>query len=94
MRHSTSKFSCSKDAKRFSAEISSLGRNVFGQIYTDACDQGIILVSEKTGAESKWAVEREVRLNDDLDGWVLVPTAETLRKIPSLRGYEVHIWND
>ena len=94
MRHSTSKFTFAKNSKRFIAEISELGYNVFGQIYPDACDRGIVLVSEKTGAESKWVEDRQLMAGDELGGWVLIPTAETLRKTPALRGYEVHILND
>lgn len=95
MRHSTERFTHNKGAKMFVAEISDLGGNVFGQIYPDARDLGIILVSDKTGAETKWAMSREMRnWEGDLDGWVLIPIAETLRKTPALLGYEVHILND
>ena len=95
MRHSTSKFTFAKDSKRFIAEASELGPNMFEQIYPDACDQGIVLVSEKTGVETKWVEDRQLwDWEGELGGWVLIPTAETLRKVPALRGYEVHILND
>ena len=94
MIYSTSKFTFAKDSKRFIAEASELGPNMFEQIYPDACDRGIVLVSERTGAESKWVEDRQLMAGDELGGWVLIPTAETLRKVPALRGYEVHILND
>ena len=77
MRHSTSKFTFAKTNKRFIGEISELGYNVFGQIYLDACDRGIVLVSEKTGAESKWVEDRQL-----MAGWAVgsvVPTRRNLR---------------
>jgi hypothetical protein len=73
--------------KLFTAEISTLSqggkREVFGRVYDDACDEGITLVSEKTG-------ERIVFVVDDIDyngpiserevgGWRLKPAPEGVR---------------
>lgn len=95
MRHSTAKFTWSKDTQTFVAEISDLSDDVFGQIYPDACDLGIILVSEKTGAESKWFIDSKLRNDDgELTGWRLLPTPEARRNFPALKQCEVIILND
>jgi hypothetical protein len=82
-------------SKTFTADISDLGSRVFERIYPDACDQGIVMMSYKTGVEAKFVVEKEERdRENDLTGWILVPTADTLRKIPHLNGVKVIIFND
>lgn len=71
----------------FTCEISTLSegsrRPVFGRVYDDACDEGITLVSERTGQHIVFVV-------DDIDyygpehereigGWRLKPAPEGVR---------------
>lgn len=96
MRHLTSQFAHSKKDKSFVAEAATIGRSpMLGQIYPDSIDEGMILISAKTGAETKWVVVQEHHDDEgDLLFWELHPTAETLRKNPQLSGYTVTIFND
>jgi hypothetical protein len=77
LRHSTKNFTYHKDTKTLTIEISTLtqGRGpAFGQVYDDACDEGFVLVSHKTGREITF-------VNDGLDrdpegdtaGWRFAP---------------------
>jgi hypothetical protein len=53
------------------------------------------MVSHKTATEAKFVVQQEDRDGEgDLLAWILVPTAETLRKLPHLAGVQVKIFND
>lgn len=95
MRHTASRFTYNKDRKELVAEISDLGDNAFGQIYPDACDYGLILISHVTGRETKWVVTEERRNADnELQYWALIPTAETLRREPATRGHTIVVLND
>lgn len=62
----------------------------FGQVYTDACDEGLTLVSAKTGHEVVFVVEHEER--DDLENeilfWVLRPATKIDRHV------RVRLFND
>lgn len=67
MYHSTRGMFVHPD-KTLSADISDLSgggaKQVFGRIYADACDEGLTLVSHKTGQEVRMAVSRTVRDNE------------------------------
>lgn len=96
-RFSTEQFSY--DNKTFRAEVSDLSRgghmSIFGMIYNDACDEGLTLVSHKTGKEAKFAVDYIHKDNEnDIMWWTLVPTRDTIRHLPSLRNIRVVIYND
>lgn len=95
--YSTEQFTISE--KCFISEASDLerGRNLFKQIYPDACDEGLELISQRTGESSKWYVTNTEYSNDEdreLQAWHLKPTPETLRKHPRLQGYTMTIFND
>lgn len=79
-----------------SAFISDFGQDFrFERIYPDACDQGVSVVSEKSGKVAKYAVERELTDGEgELQGWRLTPTRETLRALPQLSGKNLMIYND
>lgn len=57
----------------FVGDISDLGPAFrFGQVYDDACDLGMTLISERTGAEVVFALEHtEHPVDGDLLWWVL-----------------------
>lgn len=97
-RHSSKKFSYDRDTNTFSAWASSLDegmtKHMFGRIFPDSCDEGLYIVSDKTGAEAGFAVDKEERNDDnDVAFWVLLPTAETRRKFPLLKDAKVTIFN-
>lgn len=91
---STNQFQYFPNSKKFIAEISDLGPNAMGQIFPDSCDLGIEMHSEFTGQVAQFFVNEEQRRNDELEGWILIPTDRTLREIPRLNGATVVIIND
>ena len=79
----------------FVIEMSELGG--FSQIYDDAADRGITMVSNKTGKEVTFYVsdaETEMNVEGGINNWLLRPTAETIWKIPKLRGVTIKVFND
>lgn len=62
------------DRREYSGEISST--HGFGRVYADACDEGLTLVSNKTGRSVVFAVQHVER---DAEGdtlyWVLIPAS-------------------
>ena len=92
---SSNQFEYLPRTKKFIAEISDLGPNAMGQIFPDACDLGIEMHSVHTGKVAQFFVNEEKRdSGGDLEGWILIPTDVTLRKIPHLAGTTVVILND
>jgi PleD family two-component response regulator len=58
----------------FVAFASDLGRQPFGRVYDDACDEGLTLVSRYNGEELVLVVNHtEVDREGDLRYWDLVP---------------------
>ena len=83
-------------AKLLLADISDLGLRRFERLYDDACDVGFALRNPETGNITRWSLLDEIRdpRENELLGWMLVPTFETLNKQPELRGYQFNIVND
>jgi hypothetical protein len=88
---STDRFTFSAAEGLFVAELSDLGRNFrFGQIYDDACDVGLTLVSAKSGREIVFAVEHEER---DREGDLLwIDLAPVRGQSPGC--WKVRLFND
>jgi hypothetical protein len=78
------------------AEASDLQLRSLERLYDDACDVGLALRNPRTGNVTRWALHNEVRdpRENELLGWMLVPTPETVRKQPELQGYQLNIVND
>lgn len=81
------------------AEASTLGFKAGevpgGQLYDDACDLGITVINHRSGAKTHWyKAQEDLVVHDEVQGWIYRPTAETVRKMPQLAGWEVHILND
>jgi hypothetical protein len=99
---SSSEFDYNKETKTFSADISMLTnggrRNVFVQVYNDAIDQGVRVVSVVTGKEVVYVVDGIDYLAphdcDEIAGWRLIPTDESIRKVPQCKGTKMLIVND
>lgn len=89
-------FSHSRAKQLLVGEISDTGVRNFQPLYDDACDVGFALRNPRTGNVTRWSVLTEVRdpRENELLGWMLVPTFETLAKQPELRGYQLNLIND
>jgi hypothetical protein len=87
-RVSTSTFHWDADRRMFSAEISDLGREFnFEQVYDDACDEGMTLISHRTGQAVTCAVTHVERDREgDLLYWDLLPLGN--------KCFRVRIFND
>lgn len=90
------KFTVSNQYRSFVAEASDLGRvDLQKQLYDDACDVGFALYNAFTAHTTRWAHSEDVYDNEgDLTVTYYIPTPETLRKYPMLKGWKIHILND
>jgi hypothetical protein len=91
--YTSSQFTWVPGQKLFVAEASSLGPgNPFSQVYDDACDEGLTLVSTKpglAGREIVFAVENTEAKNGDILWWDL--KAVKPRQGP---GFSLRVYND
>lgn len=91
---STRSFTYDKKDKKFVAEASTI-KLKFKQIYPDSCDEGIELVSYRTGNVSEWiVVNNNYDSGHELVSWGLKPTAKSLKQFPGLKGHTMVIFND
>ena len=99
-RISTRMFFYDKQDRCFSQDMSTLtdgpkNRPVLDRICPDAYDEGLHLVSEKTGETCVFYVDRmHVNRDNEITHWELFVTPESLRKFPHMKGVKVIIWND
>lgn len=85
---STERFTFVKAENLLVAEMSDLPG--FGQVYDDACDEGMTLVSHRTGREVVYGVEHVERDREgDLMFWDLRPAKRADAGLPTVR-----IFND
>ena len=81
--------------KAFAADASDLGfragESPSVQLYDDAADVGVALFNPASGNTTHWY---ETLASSGVDFWEYKPTAETLRRFPSLAGWVVKIYND
>lgn len=93
--HSSTRFMVHADKKLLTSEMSMLGSNPFRQIYPDSCDEGLTVVSIRSGVSADWAVDHTER---DAEGapvwWDLIPTAESIRRVPQIKQWKMRIYND
>lgn len=90
-----SRFTWIADAKSLAAEVSDLGHNPFRRLYADAADEGLAITSGRTGRVARFYVESTNRdADNDVIGWTLRPTPETLRLVPESAGIKVVVFND
>lgn len=76
-------------------EASDLQLRSFERLYDDAADVGLSLRNPRTGNVTRWSLLSEVRdAEEEVLGWMLVPTPETIRKQPELADYQLNIVND
>ena len=98
-RLSTKDFHYSVDTKNFVAEISTLSqgrtRAVFDQVYDDACDEGFVLVSHKTGEEVTFVVDKiDQDSEGDIAGWHLIPINRKSGRRDISKDFTVLVIND
>ena len=84
--------------KTLMADISELagdGKEVFHRLYQDSCDKGFQIVKEETGELSTWYLDETVRdTENDITEWILKPTLKTINLYPSLKDYQIFLFND
>lgn len=86
---STEKFSYHGSV--FTCEISDLGPGFqFGRVYDDACDEGLTLVSHRTGREVVYVVNHQQYKEGELVAWELIPAKPSDRP----RCGSIVIYND
>lgn len=66
--------------------------SIFHQVYKDTCDMGIGIIGKKD--EVEFVVDHVERRDGDLLFYHLVPTAESLQKVPAAKNIEVVLFND
>lgn len=84
-----------KNAGAFASDLGP-GRP-FDRVYPDAADEGFVLVSARTGAETVWVVVEQIydaTPDREVVGWRLAPTMATRREFPRLANVRITIWND
>ena len=90
-------FSHFPKTKRMVAEVSDLnGFEGFKPLYDDAADVGLAIKNVKTGNITRWHVVTEIRdpRENELHGWYLAPTPESVRRNPVLADYSMTLIND
>lgn len=102
---STKRFAYDANSKMFLAEISQLEyskegyvNQVFGQVYQDSCDEGLILVSHKTGLQVRYAVSHiesseppRAPARGDIQWWDLTPIRGQAK---AAKDTSIRIYND
>lgn len=95
VRHQSKMFSFDKRRKLIVVELSTLGPNPFGRVWMDAADEGMTIVSERTGQLATFAVEKVQRDSEnEIEVYILYPTPATVRMMPELRNWRLHVLND
>lgn len=86
---STDRFTYERATGIFAAELSDFGRGFrLGQVYDDACDVGLTLVSAKTGRGIVFSVYQEQRDRDGDLQWIdLEPADVRERGVARVRLY-------
>jgi hypothetical protein len=84
-QHTTDLFTWSDADGCGIADVSDLGPEPFIRVYPDACDQGLELVSSRTGRTERFYVHETLRSPEgELQGWRLEPVSKALRGKASL----------
>lgn len=91
---SSSVFAYYAREKTFSIEVSDVkGFPFCGRLYNDACDEGFVLVSHKTGKSQPYFLNQTIRndFGEDVAGWEFLPAEPVL---PGAKGTKVIVFND
>lgn len=91
----TAQLSYSEETKNFSAFLSDIPNSEWIQTYSDACDQGLVVVSDKTGKSVTYTQEGENRDKEgDLEFLILKPTKKSTKEVPACIGTTLILFND
>jgi hypothetical protein len=88
---STTKNMCYLVAER--SDFGPIGTTICHQLYPDAADIGITVVG-KTGSVDYYVHKDHFDEESDLISTSLLPTPESLRKVPGAKNTEVILFND
>lgn len=95
---STSVFDIDRSGKMFIVEESTLlGNfpNILGKIFDDACDIGFKMLSSNTGNICDWVEsKKEFSTEGELLVTIFEPTSSSIRRMPQLKDWTVHVLND
>lgn len=81
--------------KTLVSELSDIGFQTFERVYPDACDCGLTIVNPDRGTKSVFYLAKEDRDKEgDLRFYELLPTPESVREHPKLKGVKVILFND
>ena len=75
------------------AELSDLGPNPFHQVYPDACDEGITVQGNSDKVDYVVAHIERNRENEVVS-YDLIPTSDSIRRVPACRNTRVTLFND
>lgn len=76
-------------------EASDVGFMRCERLYDDACDEGVVLHSPRTGNEVRWYITETVKDRDNnVVEWKFKPCSESVAKLPNLCGLTLRIIND
>lgn len=83
---------------RYSVDASEATRGrqqpLFGNAYNDSADEGLVLISHKTGDSLKMVVDREHRNRDnDVTHWELKSCPHDMRRLKLTEPIHLTIWN-
>lgn len=82
----------------YTQEVSTLAANsilrIFGQLYNDAADMGVMLVSQRTGHEVPFVLVREDKHEGETQGWWFQPTLDAVRADARVADLKLLIIND
>lgn len=93
----TKQFNYDPATRTFMADMSTLDeggkKQVFGRVYSDACDCGMYLVSHRTGEKVPFVLDE--RENDDGERrvWTLKVEPDFARQNPHCSGLKITIFN-
>jgi hypothetical protein len=98
MRYQSNQFAYDARTKVFTAESSELDQGgsqpVFEQVFDDACDIGLTMVSDRTGVEIRFYVSQWMMQEGDIVCWVLRPRKQDQIRHPSVAHCTIKIFND
>lgn len=94
--YSSEGISHSKKNTLLVAEASDIGFRGLEPLYDDACDVGFALRNPRSGNVTRWVLKEEIRdpRENELLGWMMIPTSESIRKQPELKDYQLNLIND
>jgi hypothetical protein len=90
---SSDRFLWDAATRTFIAEASDLGREPFGRVFSDACDEGLTLLSSRHPGQQIVFTINHVERDDDGDTlyWDLVPA---LRHVARRTNFTIRVFND